>query len=416
MQEEQNTLPLAARQAPKKLEEFAGQPHLLGPGKMLRRLLEADMIKSAVFFGPPGCGKTATARYIASRTQAHTVELNAAAAGVADIKKVLSEAKERVRTPSFDNRRTLVILDEIHHFNKTQQDVLLPSVERGDIILIGITTENPYYYINTALLSRFSVFEFKALADKDLLKILTRAADQEQAVIDKEACQYFITQANGDSRKMLNAAELAFVTTEVGKDGKKHIDLSTAQECIQRRHLNYDKKGDEHYDVISAFIKSMRGSDPDAAVYWLARMLESGEDPRFIARRILICASEDVGLAEPAALMIAQAAFQAAEELGMPEVRIPLAHAAIYVACCPKSNSAYNAINAALQEVREGRYRPVPDHLRSGGKNRGYKYAHDYPNHFVKQTYMPNPMRFFEPGDLGKEASLIDRLKKTKGE
>lgn len=416
MQEEQNTLPLAARQAPKKLEEFAGQPHLLGPGKMLRRLLEADMIKSAVFFGPPGCGKTATARYIASRTQAHTVELNAAAAGVADIKKVLSEAKERVRTPSFDNRRTLVILDEIHHFNKTQQDVLLPSVERGDIILIGITTENPYYYINTALLSRFSVFEFKALADKDLLKILTRAADQEQAVIDKEACQYFITQANGDSRKMLNAAELAFVTTEVGKDGKKHIDLSTAQECIQRRHLNYDKKGDEHYDVISAFIKSMRGSDPDAAVYWLARMLESGEDPRFIARRILICASEDVGLAEPAALMIAQAAFQAAEELGMPEVRIPLAHAAIYVACCPKSNSAYNAINAALQEVREGRYRPVPDHLRSGGKNRGYKYAHDYPNHFVKQTYMPNPMRFFEPGDLGKEASLIERLKKTKGE
>ncbi len=416
MQEEQNTLPLAARQAPKKLEEFAGQPHLLGPGKMLRRLLEADMIKSAVFFGPPGCGKTATARYIASRTQAHTVELNAAAAGVADIKKVLSEAKERLSTPSFDNRRTLVILDEIHHFNKTQQDVLLPSVERGDIILIGITTENPYYYINTALLSRFSVFEFKALADKDLLKILTRAADQEQAVIDKEACQYFITQANGDSRKMLNAAELAFVTTEVGKDGKKHIDLSTAQECIQRRHLNYDKKGDEHYDVISAFIKSMRGSDPDAAVYWLARMLESGEDPRFIARRILICASEDVGLAEPAALMIAQAAFQAAEELGMPEVRIPLAHAAIYVACCPKSNSAYNAINTALQEVREGRYRPVPDHLRSGGKNRGYKYAHDYPNHFVKQTYMPNPMRFFEPGDLGKEASLIDRLKKTKGE
>ena len=206
------------------------------------------------------------------------------------------------------------------------------------------------------------------------------------------------------------------VTTQTTADGKKHIDLATAQECIQRRHLNYDKKGDEHYDVISAFIKSMRGSDPDAAVYWLARMLESGEDPRFIARRILICASEDVGLAEPAALMIAQAAFQAAEELGMPEVRIPLAHAAIYVACCPKSNSAYNAINAALQEVREGRYRPVPDHLRSGGKNRGYKYAHDYPNHFVKQTYMPNPMRFFEPGALGKEAPLIDRLKKTKGE
>jgi len=416
MHDEETTVPLAARQAPKKLEDFAGQPHLLGPGKMLRRLLEADMIKSAVFFGPPGCGKTATARYIASRTQAITVELNAAAAGVADIKKVLAEAKGRARTATFEQKRTLVILDEIHHFNKTQQDVLLPSVEKGEIILIGITTENPYFYINTALLSRFSVFEFKALADTDLRKILLRAAAAEKAQIDDDAAEFIITQSNGDSRKMLNAAELAFVTTQPSKDGLKHIDLATAKECIQRRHLNYDKKGDEHYDIISAFIKSMRGSDPDAAVYWLARMLESGEDPRFIARRILICASEDVGLAEPAALMIAQAAFSAAEELGMPEVRIPLAHAAIYVACCPKSNSAYLAVDAALQEVREGRYRPVPDHLRSGGKNRGYKYAHDFPNHYVKQSYMPQPKKFFEPGTLGKEAALIERLKKIKGE
>ena len=416
MNDEETTIPLAARQAPKKLEDFAGQPHLLGPGKMLRRLLEADMIKSAVFFGPPGCGKTATARYIASRTQAYTVELNAAAAGVADIKKVLTEAKERARMPAFEQKRTLVILDEIHHFNKTQQDVLLPSVEKGDIILIGITTENPYFYINTALLSRFSVFEFKVLGNNDLLKILTRAAQTEHAQIDEDAAEFFITQANGDSRKMLNAAELAFVTTSPGKDGLKHINLEIAKECIQRRHLNYDKKGDEHYDIISAFIKSMRGSDPDAAVYWLARMLESGEDPRFIARRILICASEDVGLAEPAALMIAQAAFSAAEELGMPEIRIPLAHAAIYVACCPKSNSAYLAVDRALQEVREGRYRPVPDHLRSGGKNRGYKYAHDFPNHYVKQSYMPYPKKFFEPGILGKETALIERLKKIKGE
>ena len=416
MHDEETTVPLAARQAPKKLEDFAGQPHLLGPGKMLRRLLEADMIKSAVFFGPPGCGKTATARYIASRTQAITVELNAAAAGVADIKKVLAEAKDCARTATFEQKRTLVILDEIHHFNKTQQDVLLPSVEKGEIILIGITTENPYFYINTALLSRFSVFEFKALADTDLRKILLRAAAAEKAQIDDDAAEFIITQSNGDSRKMLNAAELAFVTTQPSKDGLKHIDLATAKECIQRRHLNYDKKGDEHYDIISAFIKSMRGSDPDAAVYWLARMLESGEDPRFIARRILICASEDVGLAEPAALMIAQAAFSAAEELGMPEVRIPLAHAAIYVACCPKSNSAYLAVDAALQEVREGRYRPVPDHLRSGGKNRGYKYAHDFPNHYVKQSYMPQPKKFFEPGTLGKEAALIERLKKIKGE
>lgn len=409
-------MPLAARQAPKKLEDFAGQPHLLGPGKMLRRLLEADMIKSAVFFGPPGCGKTATARYIASRTQSYTVELNAAAAGVADLKKVLAEAKERAQTPSFDQRRTLVILDEIHHFNKTQQDVLLPSVERGDIILIGITTENPYFYINNALLSRFSVFEFKPLGEGDLLKILTRAAQDENAKIDEDAADFFITQANGDSRKMLNAAELAFVTTAPDKKGKKHITLKIAQECIQKRHLRYDKKGDDHYDIISAFIKSMRGSDPDAAVYWLARMLESGEDPRFIARRILICACEDVGLAEPYAIMIAQAAFAAAEELGMPEVRIPLAHAAIYVACCPKSNSAYLAVDKALQEVREGRYRPVPDHLRSGMKNKGYKYAHDFPNHYVKQLYMPDPMKFFEPGELGREAALIKKLKELKGE
>ena len=409
-------MPLAARQAPKKLEDFAGQPHLLGPGKMLRRLLEADMIKSAVFFGPPGCGKTATARYIASRTQSYTVELNAAAAGVADLKKVLAEAKERAQTPSFDQRRTLVILDEIHHFNKTQQDVLLPSVERGDIILIGITTENPYFYINNALLSRFSVFEFKPLGEGDLLKILTRAAEDENAKIDDDAADFLITQANGDSRKMLNAAELAFVTTAPDKKGKKHITLKIAQECIQKRHLRYDKKGDDHYDIISAFIKSMRGSDPDAAVYWLARMLESGEDPRFIARRILICACEDVGLAEPYAIMIAQAAFAAAEELGMPEIRIPLAHAAIYVACCPKSNSAYLAVDKALQEVREGRYRPVPDHLRSAGKNRGYKYAHDFPNHYVKQLYMPDPMKFFEPGELGREAALIKKLKELKGE
>ena len=413
---DENFMPLAARQAPKTIEDFAGQPHLLGPGKMLRRLLETDTLKSAVFFGPPGCGKTATARYVASRTQAHVVELNAAAAGVADLKKVLTEAKERMRTPTFEERRTLVILDEIHHFNKTQQDVLLPSVERGDIILIGITTENPYFYINNALLSRFSVFEFKPLAEADLRKILARAAQKENVKLSDDAAQYFITQANGDGRKLLNALEIAVLTTEPDKDGLKQVDLAVAQECIQKRHLNYDKKGDEHYDIISAFIKSMRGSDPDAAVYWLARMLESGEDPRFIARRILICASEDVGLAEPAALMISQAAFKAAEVLGMPEVRIPLAHAAIYVACAPKSNSAYLAIDAALKEVREGKLRRVPDHLRSGMKNVGYKYAHDFPNHYVKQQYMPSPVQFFHPTNQGKEGPLIERWRRLRGE
>ena len=265
-------------------------------------------------------------------------------------------------------------------------------------------------------LSRFSVFEFKPLGEKDLQKILNRAAEKENLCLSQDAADYFITQANGDGRKILNALEIAALTTEPDKKGIKQIDLDTAKECIQKRHLNYDKKGDEHYDVISAFIKSMRGSDPDAAVYWLARMLESGEDPRFIARRILICASEDVGLAEPAALMIAQAAFKSAEVLGMPEVRIPLAHAAIYVACAPKSNSAYLAINAAMQEVREGKLRRVPDHLRSGMKNTGYKYAHDFPNHYVKQAYMPDPVQFFHPTAQGKEAALIERLKKIKGE
>ena len=282
--------------------------------------------------------------------------------------------------------------------------------------MIGITTENPYFYINNALLSRFSVFEFKPLENKDLQKILNRAAEKENLCLSQDAADYFITQANGDGRKILNALEIASLTTDPDKKGIKQIDLDTAKECIQKRHLNYDKKGDEHYDVISAFIKSMRGSDPDAAVYWLARMLESGEDPRFIARRILICASEDVGLAEPAALMIAQAAFKSAEVLGMPEVRIPLAHAAIYVACAPKSNSAYLAINAAMQEVREGKLRRVPDHLRSGMKNTGYKYAHDFPNHYVKQAYMTDPVQFFHPTAQGKEAALADRLKKIKGE
>jgi putative ATPase len=360
-------------------------------------------------------GKTALARFIAAKTQAVTVELNAAAAGVADVKKVIEEARARA-AGGFLEKRTLVILDEIHHFNKTQQDVLLPSVEKGDIILIGLTTENPYFYINNALLSRFTVFEFKALAEKDLEGIVKRALQKENAAADKAALAFFVTQANGDARRALNALELASLTTPKDKNGVKKIDLQTAKECMQKRHLNYDKKGDEHYDVISAFIKSMRGSDPDAALYWLARMLESGEDTRFIARRILICASEDVGNAEPAAIMLAEAAFKCAEVLGMPEVRIPLAQAAVYVAAAPKSNASYLAIDAALKEVREGPRRNVPEHLRSGFKNKGYKYAHDYPGHYVKQEYMPSPKKFYEPTEMGKEKNIKDRLEKLKGE
>jgi putative ATPase len=404
--------PLAARLSPKTLDDFAGQDELLSEGKMLRRLIEADKVTSAVFFGPPGVGKTALARFIAASTKAHVSEVNAAAAGVSDLKRVIEEAKTRVEN-NFERKRTLLILDEIHHFNKTQQDVLLPSVESGQIILIGLTTENPYFYINNALLSRFSVFEFKALEKKDLDKIILRAAKAENFNIDKEAKDFLLARANGDARRLLNALELAVITTPYDGD-KKEITLSTAKECMQKRHLNYDKKGDEHYDIISAFIKSMRGSDPDAAVYWLARMLESGEDPRFIARRIFICAAEDVGLAEPTALVIAQAAFKSAEVLGMPEVRIPLAHAAIYVAVALKSNSAYLAIDAALAEVRNGERRDVPEHLRSGAKNKGYKYAHDFPNHFVEQEYMPNPKKFYRPTEQGKEKKIKERLELLK--
>ncbi|MDR0734800.1 MAG: replication-associated recombination protein A [Elusimicrobiota bacterium] len=400
-------MPLAARLAPQTLDDFAGQQEVLGAGKMLRRLIEADKVASAVFHGPPGVGKTALARFIARSTKAHVSELNAAAAGVADLKKVIDTARLRVEN-NFGEKRTLLILDEIHHFNKTQQDVLLPSVESGQIILIGLTTENPYFYINNALLSRFSVFEFKPLARKDLEKIVKRAAAAENFEITSQAEDFLITQANGDARRLLNALELAAITTPYD-GGPKKITLEIAKECIQKRHLNYDKKGDEHYDIISAFIKSMRGSDPDAAVYWLARMLESGEDPRFIARRIFICAAEDVGLAEPSALLLAEGAFKSAEVLGMPEVRIPLAEAAVYVACAPKSNAAYLAINAALDEVRNGPRRDVPAHLRGGMKNEGYKYAHDFPNHYVEQEYMPQPKKFYKPTEQGRERAIKDR-------
>ena len=390
---------------------------------MLRRLLETDTLKSAVFFGPPGCGKTATARYVAARTQAHTVELNAAAAGVADIKKVLAEAKERARTPTFEERRTLLILDEIHHFNKTQQDVLLPSVERGDIILIGITTENPYFYINTALLSRFSVFEFKPLSNADLRKILLRAA--EQVSMTDEAAQYFITQANGDGRKMLNALEIASLTTPPDKHGLKQVDLAIAQECIQKRHLNYDKKGDEHYDVISAFIKSMRGSDPDAACHYLARLLEAGQMPS-ACRRLMVIAAEDVGLAYPQIIPIVNACVDMALKLGMPEARIPLGDAAVLMATSPKSNSGHIALDAALADVRKGKTGNFPRHLQNVHadsytmeREQGYLYPHDYPNHWVQQQYLPDELvgtHYYEYAENKLEQAAKQYWQRVKGE
>lgn len=409
--------PLAARLAPKKLDDFAGQEHLLGPGKLLRRLVEADKVTSAVFYGTPGCGKTALARIIADRTHAFTEELNAAVAGTPELKRLLESARLRKR----QGTRTLLILDEIHHFNRTQQDVLLPSVERGEIILIGLTTENPFYYVNSALISRFTLFEFKPLSDAAARQITARALSDEEAglgkyraALDDEARDHLITQSSGDARKLLNAVELAVLTTVPAEDETRRITLAIAEESIQKRSIRYDKTSDSHYDMISAFIKSMRGSDPDAAVYWMAKMLAGGEDPRFLARRMFICAAEDVGTADPLAILLAQAAFQASETLGMPEVRIPLAQAAIYIACAPKSNAVYKAIDAAMSEVEKGPVREVPPNLRSGGKNEGYKYPHDYPGHYLKQLYMPKPMEFYKPTSQGREENISLRLKKLR--
>lgn len=420
--------PLAARLAPRELEEFAGQEDILGPGNLLRRAIEAGTLQSAVFFGPPGCGKTALARYIAGRANAKTFELNAVMAGVPDLRKII-EFSRGLGSGLASRQRVLLVLDEIHHFNRTQQDVLLPSVEKGEIILIGMTTENPFFYINQALLSRFIVVEFKPLGFEHLADIFDRALTHPEGLLSLKpevtpgAKKYLVENCSGDARRLLNAMELAAVTTKPGRDGARRIDEAVARESIQRRSLRYDRSSDEHYDHISAFIKSMRGSDPDAAVYWLAKMLEAGEDPRFVARRILICASEDVGNANPMALVMAQSAFSSAEVLGMPEARIILAQAAIYVACSPKSNASYLAVNAAQQEVKNGAERPVPMHLRDASKDgealghgKGYKYPHDYDGHYVKQQYMPEPARFYEPADQGFETEIGKRLRRLRGE
>ncbi len=411
--------------APQCLEDFAGQEHLLGPGKMLRRLVEADRFASALFFGPPGCGKTALARFIAERSKADVTEINAVAAGVADLKKVLEQARYAA---SHLGRKTLLLVDEIHHFNRTQQDVLLPAVERGDVLLIGMTTENPSFYVNAALLSRFTAFEFQPIERAELMKILNNALhDKERGLgktklkVSPDAADHLTRMSGGDARRLLNALELAALSTAPDRGGVRRITLEVAEESIQKRQIRYDKKSDDHYDHISAFIKSMRGSDPDASLYWMAKMLLAGEDPRFIARRILICASEDVGLADFRALLVAQAAFNATEFLGMPECRIPLAQAVIYVATAAKSNSAYLAIDGAMAEVKSGPSREVPLHLRDAnldaetrGHGKGYKYPHDFPGHHTVQQYMPDPKVFFEPGDLGDEKRIKEFLKNTR--
>ncbi|MFA6318190.1 MAG: replication-associated recombination protein A [Elusimicrobiota bacterium] len=418
--------PLAARMAPRQLSDFAGQEGLVGPGKMLRRLVESGKLSSALFYGPPGTGKTAMARLVAERSGASVVELNAVVTGVAELKRVLEAAK-------FDRAakgtRTLLLLDEIHHFNRTQQDTLLPAVERGEVILVGLTTENPSFYVNAALLSRFTAFEFKPLAERHLAAILDRAVSDGtmglgsfKLRIDPAAREHLLRMASGDARRLLNALELAALSTPPDKDGARDITLGVAEESIQKRAVRYDKKSDDHYDHISAFIKSLRGSDPDAALYWMAKMLVAGEDPRFIARRLLIAASEDVGLADFRALLVAKAAFDAVEVLGMPEARIPLAQAAVYVASAPKSNSAYLAVDAAMKEAAEGPGREVPMHLRDAsldaetrGHGKGYQYPHDFPSHWVRQAYMPDPMTFYRAADQGDEKRIAEALRKLKG-
>lgn len=417
--------PLAARMRPRTLDEFVGQQDIVGPGTLLRRAIEADRISSMILWGPPGTGKTTLAMIIANHTQSHFESISAVMAGVNDIRQLVQEAKNR---RAMYGQRTIILVDEIHRFNKAQQDALLPHVEDGTIILIGTTTENPYFEVIGALVSRSRIFQLKPLTDEEIKTILLRAlADKERGFgkipveIDEDALAHLVRVAGGDARNALNALELAVLTTPADKDGRVHIDLAVAQESIQRRALLYDKDGDAHYDTISAFIKSLRGGDPDAALYWMARMIYSGEDPRFIARRMIILASEDIGLADPQALVIATAAAQALEWVGLPEAQYALAEAAIYLATAPKSNSC-GAYFKALQEVEQEGITEVPDHLKDSsrdakalGHGEGYLYPHSFPDHWVAQQYLPDRLQgkhWYEPGELGYEKVIKERLEK----
>lgn len=423
--------PLAARMRPESLEEFVGQEHIIGKGKLLYRAIKADQLNSVIFYGPPGTGKTTLAKIIAKTTKRVFVQLNATTSGIKEIKDVVSEAKTR---NGMTGGKTILFIDEIHRFNKTQQDALLPHVEDGTIVLIGATTENPYFEVNKALVSRSIIFELKQLESKDIEKLIKRAVtDSEKGYgyfdidLKEDALKFLADMANGDARAALNAVELAVLTTDKNKDGKIVISMDVAQECIQKRALNYEKDGDNHYDTISAFIKSMRGSDPDAALYYLAKMIYAGEDPKFIARRIVICASEDVGNADPHALQVAVSAAEAVNFIGMPESRIILAQAVTYISCAPKSNASYMGIDKALSDVRNIKIKSVPNHLKdahySGAKELnhgvGYKYAHDYEGHYVKQQYLPDELagrRYYEPSDNGVEKKIKESLKRLRGE
>lgn len=417
--------PLASRLRPSDLEEVVGQQHIIGKDKLLYRAIKADKLSSILFYGPPGTGKTTLARVIANTTSAEFKQINATSAGKKDMEAVVAEAKNN---QGMYGRKTILFIDEIHRFNKGQQDFLLPCVEDGTVILIGATTENPYFEVNGALISRSIIFELNSLSKEDIKTLILRAVQDEKkgmgaynACIEDEALEFLSDISNGDARAALNAIELGILTTDRSSDGKIHITLSVAEECIQKRVVKYDKDGDNHYDTISAFIKSMRGSDPDAAVYYLARMLYAGEDIKFIARRIMICAAEDVGNADPQALVVAVAAAQAVERLGLPEARIPLCQAVSYVASAPKSNSAILAIDKAMSVVAKTKTAPIPVHLqdahyKSAGKlghGNGYLYAHDYPGHYVKQQYLPDGLtgeKFYEPTQNGYEAEIVSYL------
>lgn len=423
--------PLAGRMRAKTLDEMVGQQHILGKDKMLYRAIQADRLSSLILYGPPGCGKTTLAKVIANTTKSLFVQMNATTSGKKEMEAAVKDAKNNM---GMYGKKTILFIDEIHRFNKGQQDFLLPFVEDGTVTLIGATTENPYFEVNGALISRSSIFELKPLEKEDIKILLKKAVSDEikgmgsyGAILTEEACEFLADMAEGDARCALNALELGVLTTEPDEHGQILITLPVAEECIQRRAIYYDKNGDNHYDTISAFIKSMRGSDPDAAVYYLAKMLHSGESVTFIARRIMICAAEDVGNADPRALEVAVSASLAVERLGMPEARIPLAQAAIYVACAPKSNAAITAIDDAMNLVKRQKTGAVPNHLRDAhyggasklGHGKGYQYAHDYPNHYVKQQYLPDELvghTFFHPSGNGYEKRMEEYMHWLKGE
>ncbi len=415
--------PLAVRMRAQCLDDFVGQEHIVGPGKLLRRAIEADQLSSVIFYGPPGTGKTTLAKIIANSTKANFGQLNAVTSGVADIREVIKNAKERM---GMYGQKTILFIDEIHRFNKSQQDALLPAVEDGTIILIGATTENPYFEVNAPLRSRSRIFKFENLTNEHIRVLLLKALQNKNqglgnylTKVDDQALAHIVETASGDARTALNALELAVITTAPGVDGVRYIDLTVAEESIQKRAVLYDKSGDYHYDVISAFIKSIRGSDPDAALYWYARMTMAGEDQRFIVRRLIVHASEDIGMADPQAMLLAHAAWNALETVGMPEARIPIAQCIIYLATAPKSNSVVSAIGQAMQAAENETPGAVPQHLRDtsygGAKelgHQGYLYPHNYPGHFVEQQYLPDNLaghRYYEPSDQGKEPEINNR-------